>query len=453
MKKDFKVKIKTWSILLILTQIITNCGIKKNATLLKNTNSKKFIPKNSIIHTQTNKKELGPCEPSIYINPKNPKYIVAGSVVDFVHVSKNGGKTWKTSKLNSKLGVFGDPVITADSNGNFYYFHLSDPEKKGWKSDRILDRIVVQKSTDNGNLWSSGTSIGLNPPKQQDKQWATVNPLTNHIYTTWTEFDKYGSKNPRDRSRILFSLSEDFGGTWTTPLKLNSIDGNCLDDDMTPQGAVPASDGKNLYVAWAYDHKILFSKSEDNGKTWDKTPQEIAVQKAGWSFTIPGVKRANGFPVTGVDISSSKNKGTIYINWSDQITPDNTKVYIIKSTDQGKTWSIPKIVNETKTVKHQFFNWMLVDPITGFLYIVYYEEADTPNLINVKLAVLKDGANSFKHFKINETSFDPRGTNFFGDYNNIDAYNGIIRPIWTQVENGLLSIRTALISQKWLDMK
>lgn len=444
-------KIKTYSILLILLQITTNCSIKKEVALVKNTNFEKNVPKNSIIYTQTDRKKFGPCEPSIFISPKNSKYLVAGSVLNYIHTSKNGGRTWNTEQLKSSFGVFGDPVITADANGIFYYFHLSDPDNIGWKSDQLLDRIVVQKSGDNGNQWSVGKGIGFNPPKQQDKHWATVNPKNDHIYITWTEFDDYGSEDPDDESRILFSRSEDEGQTWSDPIKLNSVNGDCLDDDMTTEGAVPATDGESIYVAWAFDHKILFVKSDDNGNTWTTTPKLIAKQQAGWSFPIPGVDRANGFPVTGVDISNSSTKGTVYINWSDQVAEDNTEIYISKSVDKGNTWSKPKIVNETITTKHQFFNWMSIDPKTGFIYIIYYEEAEIPNLINVKLAVSKDGAESFDYYRINETSFDPRGTNFFGDYNNIDVRNGIIRPVWTQVEKGYLSVRTALLTQKWLD--
>jgi len=80
---------------------------------------------------------LGPCEPSIYINHKNPSNIVAGSVLDFVHVSFDGGKTWNTNRMKSTYGVFGDPSIVANKNGQFFYFHLSDPDGTNWKRDRI----------------------------------------------------------------------------------------------------------------------------------------------------------------------------------------------------------------------------------------------------------------------------------------------------------------------------
>lgn len=35
-----------------------------------------------------------PCEPSIAINPRNPEEMIAGSILDNVYRSTNGGWTW-----------------------------------------------------------------------------------------------------------------------------------------------------------------------------------------------------------------------------------------------------------------------------------------------------------------------------------------------------------------------
>ena len=73
----------------------------------------------------------GPCEPSIAIGFHNPDQLVAGSILDNIHYSSDGGKSWQTEKLSSPLGVFGDPCIISDWKGNFYYFHLGDPDQQG----------------------------------------------------------------------------------------------------------------------------------------------------------------------------------------------------------------------------------------------------------------------------------------------------------------------------------
>jgi hypothetical protein len=394
---------------------------------------------------------LGPSEPTIFVNPTNTLNIVAGSIINFYHTSFDGGKTWTTNSLKSEYGVWGDPCIVADAKGNFYYAHLSDPEGTNWRSNKVLDRMVVQKSTDGGKTWSSGAGVGLNAPKQQDKEWLTVNPYNNEIYISWTEFDKYGSKNPMDKSRILFSKSKDDGLTWRKPVVLSQFEGNALDDDLTTEGAVP-SVGPNgeIYVAWSYDEKIYFDKSTDGGNTWLKKDIVATNQPSGWNFEVPGLNRTNGMPVTGVDISNSKYRGTIYINFADQRNgKDNTDVFIVKSVDDGNTWSQPIKVNQDTTKTHQFLTWMSVDAKTGYIYILFYDRhkyADTNT--DVVLAVSTDGGNSFTNTTISEKPFIARSNVFFGDYTNLSVYNGVVRPIWTRIDKDTLSVWTALIDIK-----
>jgi len=63
------------------------------------------------------------CEPSIAINPKNTNQIAAGSVLKGYHYSIDGGLTWKSKKMESPYGVYGDPVLMYDQLGRLYYFH------------------------------------------------------------------------------------------------------------------------------------------------------------------------------------------------------------------------------------------------------------------------------------------------------------------------------------------
>lgn len=388
------------------------------------------------------------CEPSIFINPSQPQNIIAGSVLDNVHISKDGGKTWQTKDLKSKqFGVYGDPCLVADHLGNQYYLHLSNPDGKAYSSKKFLNSIVIQKSTDGGKTWNDGVAIGKNEPKQQDKEWAVIHPKTGQIYVTWTEFDKYGSIDSIHKSRIQFATSTDFGKTFSDAITISNLEGDAKDDDETTEGAVPAVDTDgNIYVAWSVNNQIHFDSSFDGGKTW--TPDTIiANQIGGWTQDIPDVGRANGMPVTVVDNSDSPNKGTIYINWTDQRNgKDNTDIFLIKSTDKGKTWSEVVKVNQDKTNTHQFFTWMSVDSKTGYIYIVYYDRSKyTVSQTDVVMAISKNGGTTFENYTISESPFVPSDKIFFGDYNNISAYDGMVRPIWTRYENGMLSIWTALI--------
>ncbi len=392
---------------------------------------------------------IGPCEPSICINPTNPDNIVAGAVLNKLYVSEDGGLSWKVDKLQSSHGVYGDPVVRADQNGVFYYAHLSNPTGRAYRDTAFLDRIVIQKSTDKGYNWNDGSYTLPRSPKDQDKHWLAIDPIDHSVYIAWTEFDLYGSRDAKDKSRILFSKSTDGGESWSYPIVLSELEGDCIDDDQTTEGAVP-SVGPNgeIYVAWSYDNKIYFDKSLDKGETWLEKDIVIADQPGGWSYDIPGLMRCNGMPITAVDRSGGKNQGTIYVNWSDQRNgSDDTDIWLSKSNDGGLSWSDPIRVNNDDSKRHQFLTWMDLDQTTGYLYFVFYDRRDhSDNSTDVYLAVSSDGGNSFSNIKINKDSFVPEPMVFFGDYNDISVHEGRVRPIWTEFSNGQLSVWTALIN-------
>ncbi|HJW30748.1 MAG TPA: sialidase family protein, partial [Saprospiraceae bacterium] len=176
-----------------------------------------------------------PNEPSIIMDPRHPNYLVAGSNIRNYYYSQDTGRTWTAGLLNSSNGVWGDPAITVDTAGDFYFFHLSNPATGNW-----IDRIVCQKSEDHGINWNDGSYTGLNGTKAQDKHWPVVDPVNNMIYVSWTQFDEYGTSSPVDSSIILFSKSADAGISWSEPKRINKVAGDCIDSDGTVEGAVPA---------------------------------------------------------------------------------------------------------------------------------------------------------------------------------------------------------------------
>lgn len=395
-------------------------------------------------------KFFGPCEPTISISKTNPDIVVAGAILDRVYRSEDGGRSWTKNKMKSEYGVYGDPVVRSDFNGHFYYAHLSNPDGRPFVDTSFLDRIVIQKSIDSGQNWNGGTFTLPRSPKDQDKQWLAIDPIDNTVYITWTEFDLYASKKPADKSRILFSKSVDQGQSWSYPIILSEKEGDCIDSDQTTEGAVPSVGPQGqIYAAWSYDEKIYFDKSYDKGETWLENDIVVADQPEGWDYEIPGLQRCNGMPITAVDRSSSPHNGTIYINWSDQRNgPDNTDIWLSKSTDEGDTWSKPIKVNNDKANKHQFLTWMALDQTTGYIYIVFYDRRHhDDNTTDVYIARSTDGGESFDNQKISKKSFLPNASVFFGDYNDISAHQGKVRPIWTQLDNTGLSIWTSIIDE------
>jgi hypothetical protein len=167
--------------------------------------------KNILIHEGSG--FTGPCEPSICVSPVNPDWVVAGSVLDNLYFSKDGGATWSVDRLKSSFGVYGDPVVIIDRKGTIHYAHLSNPKGRAYSSPEFLDRIVI-------SLQPMVCVFGRQLPpsdqsKDHDKHWLAVDPKDNALLMSWTEFDKYGSKEEKDKSRILFSVSHDGAKTWS----------------------------------------------------------------------------------------------------------------------------------------------------------------------------------------------------------------------------------------------
>ncbi|MDG1913473.1 MAG: sialidase family protein [Crocinitomix sp.] len=386
-------------------------------------------------------------EPSIFINPKNTNEIIAGSVMNDYYYSKDGGATWKSKSIKSKWGVNGDPCMLIDTLGRYYYFHLSNIN-----GQPLVGGMVCQRSKKlKGKFRKEGHTI--NNGKYHDKQWVSLDPRTNHIYMTWTQFDGYDSDDPEDFSHIVFSKTEDGGLTWSVPVQISNVPGDCKDNDLTAEGAVPAV-GPNgeIYVAWSRNDSLWFNRSMDDGKTWFEKETYVASQPNGWVIDIPGIYRCNGLPVTVCDLSPSEHNGTIYVNWADQRNgEDDTDIWIVKSNDKGNTWSEPKRINDDSSKNHQFLTWLTVDQTNGYLYSVFYDRRNHKDKkTDVYLVVSRDGGEKFENYKISESAFIPNPKIFFGDYTNISVHNGVIRPIWTRLHKGRISLHTALINQKEL---
>lgn len=406
--------------------------------------------------------EDAPNETSIAIHPFDLNNMVVGANIDSYYYTFDGGLTWSMRKMTSSYGVWGDPCVVSDTKGNFYYFHLANSYEKGY----YYDRLVCQKSFDGGITWSDGSFMGQNSPHLQDKEWAAVDltysPYRNYIYVSWTQcgqnsvnYDEENSpvaSSPDDDSSVIFlSYSSDDGESWSQRVRVSDIAGNvCTTPEETVLGAAPCI-GLNgeVYVAWSSIAGITIDKSTDGGATFSSNDVTIAPLPGGFRFAVPGVYRCYSFPSLACDQSYSENRGTIYVNWADQSKGENnTEIWLAKSTDEGTTWSTPIKVNDDFGEKHQFFTWMTVDQSNGHIYIVYYDRRNyDDDRTDIYMASSTDGGSTFTNERISETPFIPISSTFMGDYSNIAAVNGTIRPVWTRVDSSSTSVWTAIINK------
>jgi len=126
--------------------------------------------------------------------------------------SSDGGRTWHDGGILPAAGAddqfFGDPSLTVDADGNFYYaslyvipsitFGVSVSHGRFVKDALVFDRPVL------AGLPGAHDSF--------DKEWITVDPEDGTLDVSYTRFFDAGG------DQIELIRSRDHGRTWSAPL-------------------------------------------------------------------------------------------------------------------------------------------------------------------------------------------------------------------------------------------
>lgn len=381
-------------------------------------------------------------EPAIVINPRDTKNIVASTSGNRVFYTIDGGVTWNKSQITSSVGIRGSISLVVSDKGDFYFFRLS-----GKQNEQGNGTIICHQSKDGGKTWDEGVVIGNNPPKDQQRPWATIDEKGN-LFAAWSQLDAGDNQDPNCLSAIQLSSSSN-GKKWSKPIEISQTPGNCAGGDKTVMGAFPTTshDGK-VFVSWASQGKLFLDRSFDGGTTWLRNDIAITTQSGGWDQKIDGHQRSNGLPILQIDRAKlSPARGAMFLAWADQRNGEqDTDIWFLRSVNFGDYWTTPLRVNDDELGSHQYAPWMTVDQTTGYIYIVYYDRRDYDgNQTDVYLAYSIDSGNKFKNVKISETPFTPDGASINNINTNISAHKGQISMIWSRIDNGVVSVWTCLV--------
>jgi hypothetical protein len=249
-----------------------------------------------------------------------------------------------------------------------------------------------------------------------------------NLYVGWIEWQI-------DQSIMLFSRSTDDGQTWSTPLRISTHAGLPRDDNGGLVGFIGTVDREGtIYAIWADGNSIAFTESHDGGKSFAKS-RAITETAPLYFGGIPGVARVMGFPQIGTDWSRGKNKEKLYVAWSDYRNGD-VDVFTSSSSDHGRSWSSPVRVNSDPIHdgNDQFFQWLAVDPITGVVYVQFYDRRDDSanRKTRITLARSTDAGKTFANYAWTTEPFEGE-TAFLGDYTWLTAYNSRVYGAWTEI--------------------
>jgi hypothetical protein len=121
-----------------------------------------------------------------------------------------------------------------------------------------------------------------------------------------------------------------------------------------------------------------------------------------------------------------------------------TTVYVAKSTDGGATWTSTPM----PAGGDQFNQWLAVDPLTGSVNVAYYDtRTHGATSTTYTLARSTDGtapysASPVANAPTDESCCSPSVDlgNQYGDYEGIAAYDGVVRPVWTDRRQDVIDL-------------
>lgn len=384
-------------------------------------------------------------EPSIAVNPRHPDQVVAvfqGNAKAAYSTDSARTFTRADGTAPSNWRVAGDVSTTFDDKGHAFLCYLAF-DRLGtpyyWAHGAGRNGIFVRRSMDGGKTWEPNAvavkawPTGHEPNLQYEDMPrifadnAPASPFAGNLYVGWIEWEL-------DKSIMLFARSTDAGRTWSTPIRISTHAGLPRDDNGALVGFIGTvgPDG-TIYAVWSDGGTLAFTTSRDGGRTF--APSRSIIETGPPYFgNVIGVARVMGFPQVGIDWRGGTRGGTVYVSWSNYRNGD-VDVFIASSRDHGTTWSSAVRVN-TDAIHDgldQFFQWMAVDPITGDVYVQFYDRRDDPSNreTRVTLARSTDGGKTFENYAWSTTPFSGQQA-FLGDYTWLTAYDHRVYGIWTE---------------------
>jgi hypothetical protein len=388
-------------------------------------------------------------ETSIAINPANPQNVIAGSneiqrLPMRAMYSTDGGTTFTgvdlplpPARTNNGFDFGSDPGLAFDSIDNAYYSYIVVFFGKGGGVNGT--EMAVAHSADGGAHWTATYFAPETGSGQfNDKPMITVDTGTvhhNRIYVAW-DHATGNSSSTKNGNNVLLSYSDDGGNTFSTPVSVSG-------DFAGKTGGIGAdpyvtSDG-TVHVAWQdYAHGLIVdAASTDGGQTF--SPPDAIATVGGFQFNIAAenVRGALVYPACG-------SYGTaLYCSYMDG-SAASTNVYVAKSTDGGTTWTSTAM----PAGGDQFNQWLAVDPSDGSVNVAYYATGThgaAPTIYT--LARSTDGGTTYNASAIATASTDETCCapsvnlgNQYGDYEGLAAWNGTVRPVWTDRRQGVIGL-------------
>jgi hypothetical protein len=417
-------------------------------------------------------------EPYIAVDPTNPSRLIGvfqqdrwndgGSNGLTTAISNNGGTSWTLAAQQPQFSTCAgapagspgslpratDPWVTFSPNGAAY--QVSDSfinNGPGFGGD---SRILVSRSTDHGNTWSTPVILldSPQPDVLNDKESVTADPTaSNRVYAVWDQLIS-PSKNASPsaflhsfafRGPSMFSSTSDGGQTWSQghvifdPGQNKQTIGNQI--VVLPDGTL--IDGMDLIFSSASKSgrfptlfNVALIRSTDHGATWS-APIIVNPLVDVPVNTLDGQAIRTGDILPGWAVNPST--GALYVTWQDGRS-GIAQIMFSQSTDGGLTWTSPVTINKVST--SQAFTPQIFVNSAGTLAVTYYDTRNArsaapgqTNYFMVRCSTACTSSANWSETQVDTSGFDMRTAPqtlegfFTGDYEGLAAIGRTFVPL------------------------
>lgn len=403
-------------------------------------------------------------ESDIRLNYYNPSLVIAASndlaASTMPHfVSTDGGVNWTTSNLPAQPGdIFqSDPEVDWSSDGTAWSLAL------GVDSGSNI-RLYAFSSPDQGVTWNfDATASGTQLAADRQIIWvdhSATSAFKNQIYAVW-----------HNGTPVFFSRrTPGTGGTWSAPIQLSGAETQSIGIGAD----VRTNNNGDIFVFWPDadgSQNIAFVKSVDGGATFT-APAVLATTFATTRrLAIPSASSRSLRVYISAGAYKTATKDLVYAVWSDlsgntgcttgggpgsnASSTCKTRVWFIRSTDGGVTWSTPAKLNDQSGLNDQFHSRLCVDESNGLVVITYRDTVADSNRIESHTyyqTSSDDGVSWSNPVQITSSPSDATGPAVdsggfgYGDYDGLSGYHGTFYPCWTDFRNGVEEIWSSRLS-------
>ena len=427
-------------------------------------------------------------------DPNNANRLLGGSMVwseekntmgVVAYTSFDGGKTW-TPTMEFTERFSGDPAVAYGPDGTAYFAFLDSRTDRKWN-------MFVHRSKEGGKDWLPAIELPL-----IDREYIAVDD-TGGKYHGRIYIHGVGLLGTIDGGQSVTSItvfrSLDGGSSFELPVRLASVEDHYVlgmgNSVVLSDGTLVILFGELRQYDWDRPGSGFPEAEPSKPNAWLKV---VTSENGGERFSKATIVSdfymvrswaASSIPYLAADRSSGPFKDRLYAVWPD-VRTDRVQVLFSYSSDKGKAWSKPVVVNDDRPPADpsngpdHFMPVVAVNP-EGVVGVTWYDRRDSPNKLDywARFTASLDGGETFlPSVKVSEAPFTHgenarwpirapafwtnRGSTpleldlsihgfFFngGDTAGMAAdANGVFHPLWVDNRTGISQIWTTPVTVK-----